>query len=512
MTLYRFFADTAARQPDAVALEADGRTWTYRELHRLAEAIAGSVPRSHGRTPRRIGLLAARGVQAYAGYLAVLRLGAAVVPLDPRLPERRLRHIAELAGLELVLAAEPADWAPRVLPLPERLVAEDGDLPAYSGRLDDEAYVLFTSGSTGRPKGVPIRHRNFADYVPYCVKAFELGPGCRASQTFGLSFDPSVFDLFVTWAAGATVVAPDPGELLTPVGYIRRARLTHWFAVPSVVGVARQLGNLPAGEADTLRHSLFAAEPLTREFASLWAEVAPASTIGNIYGPTEASITVTGYRLPADRSAWPATSNGTVPIGRPYPHLDAVVLGEDGLPAAAGELCVRGPQRFDGYLDPRDDIGRFTFFDGTGPAADHDGSEPLTDAFWYRTGDRVRWEAGEIVHCGRLDQQVKIRGHRVELGEIEAALRTHPKIDQVVVLAPATDGEPTLTAIYTGGPLPASALRHWLRSRLPIYMLPRHFEHRTTMPLTLNGKIDRRRLTDAGAIDHSVGRRRSDPL
>ena len=121
-----------------------------------------------------------------------------------------------------------------------------------------------------------------------------------------------------------------------------------------------------------------------------------------------------------------------MPIGRPYPHLDVVVLGADGLPAAEGELCVRGPQRFDGYLDARDDIGRFTFFDGTRPAADYDGSRPLTDAFWYRTGDRVRWEAGEIVHRGRLDQQVKIRGHRVELGEIESILTQQPQVRQAV--------------------------------------------------------------------------------
>lgn len=493
MTLYEWFADTARRYPDHIALEADGQTLAYWELEQLAEAVALDIVAETGGVPRRIGLLGARSIPVYAAYLAVLRLGAAVVPLDHRQPSARLSMIAELAALDVVLVhGKHSVDCVKVLPLPDRIEPRGIALPEYDAGPDDEAYVLFTSGSTGRPKGVSIKHRNLDEYLAHCIEEYEVGPGCRLSQTFGLTFDPSVFDLFVAWGSGATVVAPEPNELLTPVDYIRRGQLTHWFAVPSVVGMARQLGNLPTGLVDTVRHSLFAAEPLTQEFSAVWAEVAPGSRIHNIYGPTEGTVTVTGYSLPAAPADWPVTSNGTVPIGQPNPHLEVVVLGTDGLPTVDGELCVRGSQRFDGYLDPHDDLGRFTRFDGVEPAVDYDGSSALTDLHWYRTGDRVTVESGELVHRGRLDQQVKIHGHRIELGEVEAALRAHPNIDQVVVLA--RDG--SLVAAYTGRSLPAADLERWVRLKLPVYMLPRRFEHQDLLPLNANGKIDRSRLEE----------------
>ncbi len=517
-SLYQWFADTAERHPELPALEIDAQQLSYRQLEQRVLAVAGRLVRAHGAAPRRVGLLATRSLPTYAAYLAVLRLGAAVVPLDPQAPRQRNLDIAAMARLDLVLAQEPdveqladePDGPRLVLPLSAEIRSADEaavPLPSHAPSPDDVAYILFTSGSTGRPKGVPIRNRNISPYLAHCIERYEVRPGCRMSQTFGLTFDPSVYDMFVTWGAGATLVAPDRHELLTPVDYIAGRRLTHWFSVPSVASVARQLGNLPTGQVTTLRHSLFAAEPLTLELSDAWSQVAPGTTIDNVYGPTEMTVTVTGYRLPANRADWPETTNGTVPIGRAYQHLEAVVLGEDGFQVAEGELCVRGSQRFAGYLDARDDAGRFLRFDGSRVVEDADGTGELTEEHWYRTGDRVRWESGELVHCGRLDHQVKILGHRVELGEVEAAVRRHPDVDQTVVVAVSARGEIQLAAVYTGRPVPSREFGHWLRTQLPLHMVPRRFEHLPMLPLNPNGKVDRNQLVDlvSRSVPYAVG-------
>src|SRR6266511_409114 len=224
--------------------------------------------------------------------------------------------------------------------------------------------------------------------------------------------------MFVAWCGGATLVVPQHDELLTPVGFVNDRRITHWFSVPSVVSIAHRLRSLRPGCMPGLRWSLFAGEQLTIAQALAWAGAAPNATIENLYGPTELTITCTGYRLPRDVARWPATSNGTVPIGRPLPHLQAMVLTEAGTTGAEGELCVRGPQRFDGYLN-----------------AEH---------------DRVRIEDGELVHLGRFDDQVKILGYRIELGEIESVLRRHPGVLDAVVLAVPVSNEIGLFAWHTG--------------------------------------------------------------
>ncbi|MEV7560544.1 AMP-binding protein [Streptomyces sp. NPDC089795] len=509
-TLYEWFARTVEAHPHAPALELRDseqrdRVIDYRELHRRAEALAHRLVAEHGGVPRRIGLLASRSLTAFTGYLAALRLGAVVTPLNPEYPAARNGAVCELAGIDLLLsdglAALPDtaghDGPATVLVLPDtRLPAPEPDpataalLPAYTTTIDDTAYVLFTSGSTGRPKGVPIRHRNLSPYIAHNIARYELGPGCRTSHTFDLTFDPSVFDLFVTWGSGATLVVPQRSELLHPVEYVRKQRLTHWFSVPSVVSVSKALGNLPTGLVDTLRHSVFIGEPLTYAQAAAWRDAAPGSVIENVYGPTELTVACTEYRLPADPIDWPRTSNDTVPIGPVYPFLDTLVVGEDGRAAAEGELCVRGSQRFDGYLDPGDDHGRFLAGDGSGTTV-HDGSAPLTAGHYYRTGDRVRHEDGHLVHLGRLDNQVKVRGYRIELGEIEAAFRRHEELDEAVVLALRSDADVELVSFYTGRAQTTPVLRRWLRERIPSHMVPRRFLHLERMPLNPNGKIDR---------------------
>ncbi|WP_046468246.1 amino acid adenylation domain-containing protein [Allosalinactinospora lopnorensis] len=507
-TLYQLFADSAARFPDSPAVELDTVSLSYAELHRCALGLAERVVHAHGRVPARMALLANRSVVAFAGYLAALRLGAAVGPLNPGFPAERNHRVCELAGPDVLLADESGaaqvkgaldGAAPTVISVTddEALAADPAahQVPPYSGSPDDVAYILFTSGSTGRPKGVPIRHRNVTPYAAHNIARYQVAPGCRMSHTFDLTFDPSVFDLFVTWGAGATLVVPNRHQQYAPVDYLVDRAITHWFSVPSVVSVGEELGCLPKGRVDTLRWSVFIGEQLSYRQARAWRDVAPGGRIENVYGPTELTVACTEYTLPGSTGDWPGTSNGTVPIGPVYEFLDYLVLDEEGKAAAEGELCVRGSQRFDGYLDPADNSGRFLAWDGE-RATEYDGTARLTAEHYYRTGDRVRFEAGHLVHLGRLDNQVKIRGYRVELGEIEAALRRHPRISQAVVTVLVRGEETELVGSYTGDPVPAVELTRWLRKQVPIHMVPRRVRHLDAIPLTANGKADRLRLRD----------------
>jgi amino acid adenylation domain-containing protein len=500
MTLFHWFRDTVERSPGATALEVGGDAYTYADLHDIVERLAGAIRQAGlgppggvpggvpGAVPA-VGLLAARSLAAYAGYLATLRAGATVVPLNPAFPPARNAQMCRSAGVSVVLADEHgagcvgevlADIAAPALHLTGDWTAA-GRLPGHGSPAhpepgpDDVAYTLFTSGSTGRPKGVPIRHRNVDAYLAYCLDRYPAGPGSRFSQTFDLTFDPSVFDMFVAWGSGATLVVPQPDEILTPVRWVNEQRITHWFSVPSVVSLARRLRMLTPGCMPGLRYGLFAGEQLTLQQARAWADAAPGSVLENLYGPTELTVTCTGYRLPADPASWPATGNGTVPIGEVYPHLDAVVDDD-------GELCVRGPQRFGGYVDPAHDEDRFVTVDGAGR--------------YYRTGDRVRREPAGLVHYGRLDDQVKLRGYRIELGEVETALREHPRVQDAVVLAVGDGDATTLEAIYTGDPAAAADLPGLCGARLPAYMVPSRVHHVASLPTNANGKTDRRRLAD----------------
>ncbi|WP_369216743.1 amino acid adenylation domain-containing protein [Streptomyces flavofungini] len=510
LTLYDFFARSLAAHPDEPALEVLGRTYSYRDLDERAAAVARALlDVRDGVAPARIALLASRSPTAFAGYLAALRLGATVTPLNPGYPVARNRSVWQLARAEVLLAdasgaaqLDPDESGPALLRLNDDETAAlplPADLPERTTGPGDVAYVLFTSGSTGRPKGVPVKHRNLAPYIAHNIERFAVGPGCRVSHTFDLTFDPSVFDLFVTWGGGATLVVPQRTELLEPVRYIEERRITHWFSVPSVVSVSASLGKLPAGQATGLRHGIFIGEQLTDRQARLWAEAAPKARIDNVYGPTELTVACTEYRLPEQMADWPDTANGTVPIGPVYPFLEHIVLDVEGLPADEGELCVRGPQRFDGYLDPADDRGRFlSCTPGSGrPATVYQGEEPLTAAHWYRTGDRVRREHGGLTHLGRLDNQVKVRGYRVELGEIESALRRHPGITDAVVLAVPGPAETELVAVHTGEPLKGTDVMLWLRKRVPVHMVPRRYAHLDALPLNPNGKTDRPALMRA---------------
>ena len=521
-TLFGRFRDCALRHPEQPAIEVAGQTVRYRELLDLVGRLAGRMRTATGRHPAVVGLLATRSLAAYAGYLAALRSAAVVVPLHPEFPVARNARMCRASRVDVVVAddagaAQLATLTARTGAAALALRSGGGtpwywslDTPPlvepYQGRPDDVAYVLFTSGSTGEPKGVPIRHRNFDEYLTYCIDRYAVGPGARFAPAFELTFDGSVFGMFVAWCSGATLVVPKPEDLLGPPRFVTARRITHWFSVPSVISIAQRQRTLPPASMPELRWSLFGGEQLTFDQARAWAAAAPGSVVDNLYGPTEVTISCTGYRLPADQARWPATPNGTVPIGPIHPHLENVVLTEDGRAGQEGELCVRGSQRFDGYLDPADNGGSFVHLDGQ--ASDDAGPSAGVPAdAWYRTGDRVRVGAdGVMVHLGRLDDQVKIRGYRIEPGEIESVLREHPKIlDAVVLAVPTTGVAPTLYAVYTGEPVDPAELAAVAGERLPSYLRPAHYRQVDELPVNANGKVDRRRLATELSAPGGVG-------
>ncbi|GAA4617743.1 AMP-binding protein [Saccharopolyspora hordei] len=457
---YAWFERSADAFGDAVALEVAGERLTYDELRGRAEELAARLA---GGGAQRVGLLAGRSVTAYVGYLAALRAGAAVVPLNPEHPASRTRSVVEAAGVDLLITE--SELVPGV-PAPPR---EAGP--------DDLAYIIFTSGSTGTPKGVPISHRNLGAYLRQVAPRCGIGPGSRVSGNFELTFDGSVHDLFVTWSQGGTLVVPQRSQLLSPVQAVNALRLTHWFSVPSLISFAARLGTLAPASMPTLERTTFGGEAVPFDAVRQWKTAAPGSAVEVLYGPTELTVACTGYLLPEDPADWPETPNGTAPIGTCFPEVEHLVLDDDGAPAERGELCLRGPQRFGGYLDPADDEGRFL------PGG------------WYRTGDRVAVQDGLLVHLGRLDDQVKVRGHRIELGEVEAALRRQPGVRDATVLAvPTTDGGPELAAAVCGTGCVAEQLHAALGDSLPPYMLPRRITVLDQMPLNASGKVDRRAL------------------
>ncbi|MER6528163.1 AMP-binding protein [Streptomyces sp. NPDC001508] len=500
--LYSWFADSAERFGDRRALEAGAEHLTYEDLRALGENIAAGLLADLGEVPLRAGLVTGRNVLTYASYLALQRLGSTVVPLSPAAPFERNRLIAETAGLDVVVgphgSAEVAG-VPRHVPAPGGgPVAALPEEPA--GGPDDPAYILFTSGSTGVPKGVPVSHRNVSAYLGQVTGAFGTGPDSRLSGTFDLTFDLSVFDMFTAWGSGAALVLPSPRDLLTPVRWAAARELTHWFSVPSVVSLAHRMRELRPNRLPALRWSLFCGEPLTRQQAAWWARAAPASTLANLYGPTELTISCTAYVLPARPEQWPLTSNDTVPIGELHPGLEHLVLDERGWPAETGELVVRGPQRFAGYLDRAENSGRFVAPDPADGAVGGAGGAGLTDGHWYRTGDRVTREDGRLVHLGRLDQQVKVNGYRVELGEVEAALRAGPGVtDAVVVALPQPGGDTVLRAACSAFGADADALLSGLRTRLPPYMVPRS--------VTVLDRLPAQRQRKAGPLGRRGDRR-----
>ncbi|GGS59445.1 amino acid adenylation protein [Planobispora rosea] len=496
-TLHGRFLRGLSISPDGTAVRTAGTEISYSELHRTALELAGAL--LAGERPAAVGVLAAKGVEAYAGILAGLYAGVTVVPLQPAFPAARTAAMIEAAGVTAVIAddpgrarlreieelVEPGRAVPRLVepggePLTDPVSSTPGSVSggAPGGAPDDVAYILFTSGSTGRPKGVTITHGNTAHYFALLDARYDFTAADVFTQVFDLNFDCAMFDLFCAWGAGATAVVVPPSAYRDIPGFLAEQGVTVWFSTPSAISLVRRMGGLRPGSMPGLRWSFFAGEALRCEDAAEWARSADRSTVENIYGPTELTITVSGHRWSPERTPGLAV-NGVVPIGRIHDGHEYRLLEEtDG----EGELCISGPQLTPGYLDPADGEGRFTVLDGR---------------TFYRTGDRVRrLPGGELAYLGRLDAQVQVNGLRVELAEIEHALRGCAGVAEAVVVGVGEEGAIVLHAFHTGERTAAARLAGEMRALLPEQMIPRHFRHLDEMPLNSNRKIDRPRLRE----------------
>jgi len=469
----------------ALCLE-DGRRFTFEQLHELALRWAGALRSRGDEPPRAVGVLAGKTLEAYAGLLAALYAGVVAVPLHPEFPAERNRRMLTAAGVSVLLADQQGLASLAEPGLPVLAPLDGGTLPGRTLDApvpvdpDQVAYVLFTSGSTGRPKGVPIRHSSADHYFRVLEQRYDFHAEDVFSQSFDLNFDCAMFDLFCAWGAGAPA-HPLPGAAYRDLpGFVAARGLTVWFSTPSAITLVRRMGGLTPNSMPGLRWSFFAGEALRADDAEEWLVAAPGSTLENIYGPTELTVTITGHRWSPETS--PALCvNGLVPIGRVHEGHDHLLLTEDDrLRETEGELCVTGPQLSGGYLDPADDAGRFL---------DHDGRR------WYRTGDRVRRHPdGELVYLGRLDSQVQLHGWRVELAEVEHALRGCAGVRDAVAVTGQSEAGPQLVVYYTGVPAPARDLARQLREVLPKGMMPGYYHHVDEFPLNSNRKIDRARL------------------
>jgi amino acid adenylation domain-containing protein len=487
-------AARAASDPGAFAVVSDGEVLTYADLERRSNELArvlreSGVERGHG-----VGLVAGGSTLLVVGVISILKAGAVYVPIDPEIPAERLAHVVAEAGLKAVLADGTFE-APGTTVLNLRqldLDSDRGKAPASGLSADDLAYVIYTSGSTGTPKGVMVTHRNLAHSTGARFAYYREPVGAYLLLS-SLAFDSSIAGLFWTLASGGTLIVP-PLERRHDVGYlsgqIERHSVTHLLALPSLYRLL--LEETSPGRMQSLRCVIVAGEACPVALVAAHHARCAGARLFNEYGPTEGTVWSHAFEVP-DGFAGPA-----VPIGTPIPNSVCRVLDRFDHPSSIGvpgELVIGGPGVAAGYLQ-RPDLTRQSFVTLPGWSSD----DAAAGERCYRTGDLVRWrEDGTLDYLGRLDRQVKLRGYRIELDEVERVLLERAGVREVAVIVTDEvqphESRRRLVAFYCADDgFDEAAWRAAAATRLPRFMLPAEFLSLAAMPQTSTGKLDRRAL------------------
>jgi len=512
------FLSSLDRFPERPALYVKSNLYTYEDLYNRAISLAATLDAySRREEPFLSAVLATKSITAYAAILGILFRGYGYVPLSIKYPRDRIKYILNDIKCNSIIADnESADLLIEVLKkmekkmiviipnrenvdnlkdiLPDQIVLGEKDIlhtNSYIPKIvspDSIAYIIYTSGTTGKPKGVMVANKNVMAFIEYMVERYGVTEKDRLSQTFNLTFDPSVFDLFVTWHAGASFYSFSDNDLLNPARSIKKNQLTIWYSVPSLAIFMKKLGSLKPNSFPSLHYSLFAGEPLPMEIAASWCEAAPNSLLENLYGPTEMTVTVTYYRWDPQKSP-EECYHGIVPIGYPNPGMIPIICDEklSEVPVGEkGELLMAGPQVTLGYWgDPEKTAKAFVKLPGR-------------KGIFYRTGDLVRKtsENGPIQYIGRIDSQIKVLGQRVELEEIEAIIREESGVSGVVAIGwPITEsGAGGIEVFIEGDNIDIMDLKSRISVKLPAYMVPRRIHLIPKLPVNTSGKYDRKAL------------------
>ncbi|MEU3838531.1 amino acid adenylation domain-containing protein [Streptomyces sp. NPDC028635] len=488
--------ERAADRGDATAVEFGDSRWSYRELDERVDAYAAGLETHGVRAGDRVGVLLPRSDEAVAAMLAVLRAGAAYVPLDASHPEVRRRHIVDSSGMRLALVdpdtASACPSGPRQLTLADLAVRGGRPrLPGPDGR--SALHVLYTSGSTGLPKGVQLSHRALVTDILAAIRHFGIGPDDAVLLKAPFTFDVSAHEMLVALVAGARLIVAPPDAERDPdllAETLDRHAVTLLHAVPSQLRLLLEARAFAANR--TLRTVVSTGEALPNELRSAFEAVHPAR-LHNAYGPTETSYSTVFSWSRGEDAFW--TRRAEVPIGVPFDNIRCYVLDEDLRllpPGAPGELWIGGGTVSDGYVgDPARTADRYRSLRLGG----------RTDTV-YRTGDLVRLlPGGVLTHLGRLDDQVKINGNRVELGEVRAALAGLDGVEDAAVQVARHAGGSLQIVAHVVTRVAPGELRAALRPLLPSHMIPAHIHQVPRIPLLPNGKTDRRALAQLALPD-----------
>ncbi|TAN55853.1 MAG: amino acid adenylation domain-containing protein, partial [Rhodospirillales bacterium] len=509
-------------QPTAPAVDEAGTVWTYGALSAQMRRLAALLRRLGIERNDRVAVLMDNGAFAYQALLGILAADACFVPFNPGFPALRLADIAaqaepkavvtlaehlplladvlghanvEASPFVIVLDADSPPETSAAIP-PSHLLTgadvakESADYVAPRNREEDLAYILFTSGTTGRPKGVMLSHRAVMSVLAWSVELWRLSPADRFANHSRLTFDVSMFDIFAGFLAGGTVCPVKGAKDLTfPGDFIRSQKITVWCSVPGVIGMMIKSRQLAAGPFADLRLALFIGEALQTPWAAEWRKLQPDVPIWNTYGPTEAAIFCTSFQIDVDA---PLDTARPVPIGKPSTDCELFVLKTDcdelAAPGEVGRLMITGTQLANGYWRAPEI---------TAKAFRPNPFKRDLGTLMYDTGDLALInERGHLVWMGRADSQVKVRGYRVELGEIETVLHAAPEVHDAVVMLSASGNELVAAVIPEHGHEEVSeeVLQAFLSHQLPSYMIPARFQFLKDFPRNDNGKVDRRKI------------------
>ncbi len=470
--------------PDRQAHVCAGSTLGWGELVDASDRLAAHIAARLGDDHSAVAVRGHKEGEMLIAFLGAVKAGHPYVPLDLSIPQQRAERIVAAAGARLVLTPEEVARLTR-LPAPP--------CPLRPVAAADPFYVIFTSGSTGEPKGVVITRECLTSFVSWMLAEQRLQEGREVFLNQApFSFDLSVMDLYLSLATGATLFSITAAEIANPMLLFRAlaaSGITAWVSTPSFAQMCLAEKTFGSSMLPALRRFLFCGETLAHETAAQLVERFPAAAVWNTYGPTEATVATTSLRVTADvLRRFPV-----LPVGYPKPDTTITVVREDGVEAAAnerGEIVIVGPNVSPGYLG-RPDLNARSFFLAAGQRA-------------YRTGDWGRLNEGLLFFEGRIDTQVKLHGYRIELGDIEANLRALPGIADAAVIPVVKRGVVDSLAAFVvgteerraGGRQAVAGWRAELARRLPAYMVPRTFRIVAALPLTSNGKVDRRALTE----------------